>query len=152
MKTLSKLQFRLGITLAVVLSAASVLLDLFGKSWLPDLLREWADHEMDGETTPDEMLVVMLGFPYLGICLIHVIALYCMVWWSRPLLLVIWAGGYALELLSGPTVSLAPTMVLMDASTLLWGGLLGVMYFSPDVSAWFERRKEPLPPPLRSPQ
>jgi hypothetical protein len=150
MKTWSKTQFRVWLSLSLVFSFAGALLDVFGSHWLPVPLQEWDAFEGGNERTPKDPMVMMLASLCIAASLVNVIALYSLAWWGRPMMVVTWAMGYGIELCMGPSVTLAASTVLYGLSTFVSGVLLGAMYFSPEVSSWFTRRRPMQPPPIPS--
>lgn len=148
MKTWSKTQFRVWLSLSLVFTFAAALLDVFGSQWLPVSLQEWDAAKSGNERTPKDPMVMMLASLIIAASLVNVIAVYCLAWWGRPMMVVTWAMGYGIELFMSPSVTLPVGSVLYGLSTFIAGVLLGAMYFSPEVSSWFTRRRPAQPPPI----
>jgi len=132
MKTITKRQFRLLLTLsilALVLSTVAGFLD----SWLlPQALLDYQRSQHGVRTGMGEFVVDLLSIPGVVAAVLSVVGLYR--FWPSARWLSVAAWAYMLLWMCftpAPALSNAVTASLSHCSTLLAGVVLGVVFFSP---------------------
>jgi hypothetical protein len=147
MKTITKKQFRILLTLSIVTLVASVIAGVLADSWLlpqPLLDYQRAQHGVRPKTS--ELVIGFLGIPGLIAGCVSIIGLYR--FWPSARWLSVTAWIYMLAVMPftpWPVISNALAGALSQCSTLLAGVVLALIYFSP-AAAWFRKEDRPLSP------
>jgi hypothetical protein len=149
MRTITKTQFRVLLTLSILASIASVLAGVVADRWLlPQALRDYLEayraYRAQGPKLRD-VIVGIFALPGMVALIIAVIGLYR--FWPRARWLAVASWAYVLVWMpfsSGPVVANNLDGALSQCSTLLAGVVLGVAYFSP-AADWFRNNGLPNP-------
>ena len=122
--------FRILVLCYVLLGTTAASLDAL----LPELLPRSIAQAVENEPLPtlfDNLwLTVAALVPLLIVVIVSTIGLFFFKAWARTLALYSTTLSFTLYLFSGPTLSSAWSSALTDASSLLWGAILALAYFS----------------------
>jgi hypothetical protein len=136
---MSSKNFRGLILLYVLLLIADTAVSAFAPSYSQAL-----SDALDNEPTPalleNPWLLLPIAVPLAGAALAGIFGLFLFKPWGRLLSLLSTIGGLIVFPFFGPSLSGGIESTLWEASTLVWGAILALAYYSP-VAALFERAK-----------
>jgi hypothetical protein len=142
MKTITKRQFRLLLTLSIIALVLSTVAGFLDSWLLPQALLDYQRSQHGVHLGVGELVVDLLGIPGALAAMLSVVGLYR--FWPSARWLGVAAWAYMLLWMCftpAPVLSNAVTASFSHCSTLLAGVVLGVVFFSP-AADWF--RKEPV--------
>jgi len=142
MKTITKKQFRVLLTLFIIVWAAGTVAGVLDSWLLPQPLLDYQQSQHGVRPKVGELVVSFLGIPGLIAGFVSIIGLYR--FWPCARWLGVAAWVYMLVWMPfspGPVMSNALAGALSQCSTLLAGAILAIVYFSP-AADWFQK-KEP---------
>jgi hypothetical protein len=115
---------------SIAIGIGGALIDLMIPSALPSVLSQALDEY--SETLPESELLVIgiASIILLLVGIVSTIGLYFFRPWAPLLTVLVTVIAYPFTVLIGPTVISGWTMALMDLSTMLWGAVLALTYFS----------------------
>ena len=122
--------FRLLIVGGFAIGLAGALIDLLIPALVPETLKT-ALESLDEEWSVPRIVatgVLCMGGLVVGVA--STVGLYLFKPWSRRLALVVTILGFSGYFLFGPTVQSALSTMLIDASMMIWGGVLAMAYYS----------------------
>jgi hypothetical protein len=132
---MSKSTFRFLILLYVALIVASSLAALLTGGYSQEL-----SDALDNEPAPwlvkNLWVTLAIGLPLAAVAFVAACGLYMLKRWGRTLSLYATVVGLLLWPFSGPSLYSGLVSALVEASTLLWGGILALSYYS-NLSAQF---------------
>jgi len=143
MKTITKKQFRVLLTLCVFALVASAVAGVLDSWLLPQPLLDYRQSQHGVRPRVSEVVISILGIPGVIACIVSIIGLYrfwpCARWLSVAawVYLLIW-----MAFSPGPVVSNAVSGAFSQCSTLLAGAVLAIVYFSP-AADWFQKKELP---------
>lgn len=146
MIAISKTQFRIALVVSYVLSLLSAALAIAAEFWMPAPLREYLENERNAEFSAGDGVLIAVLFPFLMITLVSFVAMLKFWRWSRELAVATSVLGFVLIPFLGPTVEPGISTALNYFSSMLYGGVIALAYFSP-AAAWFPSRQRADPPP-----
>jgi hypothetical protein len=123
------IRYRLILVASVAAALLSAGLSLI-TSWLPPDLRAYMEAANDAPLAPMEVVAGSLGLLSALAALVACVGLWRFRHWGRSLAVIATVVGLAAGLGFGPTVQSVWAQFIYDASSLLWGALLAVSYWS----------------------
>jgi hypothetical protein len=133
--TMSKSHFRNLILLYAILVIASLI-----ASSIPGVYSKELSDAMEREPMPwiaEEFWPLIFGLPLVVATVAGLWGLYLFKPWGRTLSLYTTAAGLALFPFLGPSLSGGLESAFYEASSLVWGAVLTLAYYSPPISAEF---------------
>jgi hypothetical protein len=137
----SRENFRRLILLYVALLLAEIAVAIFAPTGYSEALSEAFENEPQPALVENLGLMVAIALPIAVAAIAGIIGLYLFKAWGRPLSLVSTIAGLIVYVFTGPALYGAAEYMLWEASTLVWGALLALAYYSP-VAIHFERPKQ----------
>jgi hypothetical protein len=129
----------------ILLYVALILADIAVAVFAPTGYSEALSHAFENEPQPillDNLgLMLAIALPIAVSAIAGIVGLYLFKAWARPLSLVSTIAGSIVLVFTGPALYGAAEYMLWEASTLLWGAILALAYYSP-VAIHFERPKQ----------
>ena len=128
---LSKRSLRIMVVTDLLLVALSVIVGIMSEASLPEPLRAYEEAQAEADTTPSQWIAIAVGIPLIIAMLIACVGL--LVFWgpARPLYLATVIVAILLTPLAGPYVSTGWAQAIDQASFIITGVVLAVIYFSP---------------------
>ena len=145
---MTKTGFRTALVLSYAFAMLSVGASFAGEAGLPAPLREYLEREQNAEFAALDLVLLAVLIPFLMIEIVSLVALLKFWRWSRELAIVATALGVIFIPLLGPTVEPGISTALNYLSSMMYGAVIALAYFSP-AAAWF-RECSPAPPPFPS--
>ncbi len=140
MKTITKKQFRLLLTLSIVALVLSTVADFLDPWLLPQSFLDYRQSQHGARPGVGELVVSILAIPGVIAGLVAIIGLYR--FWPSARWLSVAAWAYLLLWMCfspGPAFSNAVDASLSHCSTLLAGAVLALAFFSP-AAEWFQKK------------
>jgi urea transporter len=132
--------FRKFLLLSIILGVIGILLDIMLPSLIPAPLYQ-AQEEVEQSVSSTEFIVLLLiSIPLIIVNLISVIGLFCFRPWAPRLAIIATLLSFMIYPLLGYSLSSGWALALTDLSTMLWGVVLTLTYYSP-IRKRFARRK-----------
>ena len=138
----TKSLFRLLIIVAISCGAFSIALSALSQSYLPPELQQYL-YFSSLQTGERELALVSLFIPLLVLTIVAAIGLYRFRPWARILALAITIGWLILSPLVGIIVESGWVALFSDLSTLSWGTLLAMAFWSPVSEAFMTKTATP---------
>jgi hypothetical protein len=141
MKSITKKQFRVLLTLCIVALFASSVASFLDAWLLPQSLLDYRQSQRGVPPKGGELVIGLLGIPGVIAGFVSIIGLYRFWPCARWLGAVAWA--YVLVWMAftpEPVLSNAVSGALSQCSTLLAGAVLAIVYFSP-AADWFQKKE-----------
>ena len=141
MKSISKKQFRVLLTLSIAALVASTVAGVLDSWLLPQPLLDYEQAQHGVRPKFGEIVISLLGIPGLITRIVALVGLYR--FWPPARLLSVVAWVYMLVWMSvspGPVLSNTVTGAFSECSTLLVGMVLALIYFSP-AAEWFQKKE-----------
>jgi hypothetical protein len=141
MKSITKKQFRVLLTLSIAAMVVSTVAGVLDSSLLPQQLLDYQQAQHGVRPKAGELVVSFLGIPGLIAGLVALVGLYR--FWPSARWLSVAAWIYMLvwmALSPGPVLSNAVAGAFSQCSTLLVGMVLALIYFSP-AAEWFQKKE-----------
>jgi hypothetical protein len=132
--------------LSYALSLLSVASSFVAESWMPAPLKEYLESERNAEFSAGDGTLIAILLPFLMITFVSFIAMLKFWRWSRELAVASSILGFVLIPFLGPTVEPGISTALNYLSSMLYGAVIALAYFSP-AAAWFHSRQPADPPP-----
>jgi hypothetical protein len=142
-KTISKKQFRVLLTLCLAAFIASVIAGALDAWLLPKQLLDYERSQHGIHPTNGELIASILGAPGTIAAFVSLIGLYC--FWPPARWLAAAAWAYLLVWMPfspGPVVTNTLCAALTACFQLLAGAVLALVYFSP-AADWFRKKSGP---------
>ena len=139
MKTITKKNFRVLLTLSITAFVASAVAGFFDSWLLPQALLDYEQSDHSVSPKVGELVIGLLAIPGLIAGLVSIVGLYRFRPWARWLSVTAWI--YILIWMPfspGPVIENALAGAFSHCSTLLAGVVLTIIYFSP-AADWFRR-------------
>jgi hypothetical protein len=146
---ITKNQFRATVMLSMALGIVGVTTFFIGQGRLPAPLREYLETTNSAEPTALGWALFATAIPIITGGIASFVGMLRFKPWSRPLAVATWVTSILMLPLFGPTVEPGITTALYQASSVLFGGVISLAYFSP-VATWF-RVQPPSNKPLQPP-
>jgi len=127
----AQLRFRRLLLASVALSIVSGIVSVISERFLPTVLRDYLDAQMDRDFSTLEIVAIIIIFPFLAVVIWNVISMYRFRPSARPIALALTALGLLFYLIVGPSVESAVAKTFAEASSMLWGAILAMMFCSP---------------------
>ena len=143
---MSKTQFRMAFVLSYALSLLSAATALMAESWMPAPLQEYLERERNAEFSAGDGVLIAVLLPFLMITFVSFVAMLKFWRWSRELAVASSVLGFLLIPFLGPTVEPGISTALNYLSSMLYGAVIALAYFSP-AAEWFPSRQTADPPP-----
>ena len=141
MKTISKKQFRVLLTLSIAALVASSVAGVLDTWLLPQPLLEYQKAEHGRRPKDVELVISLLGVPGVIAGLVAVVGLYRFSPYARWLSVAAWAYMLVwMSISTGPVISTPVAGSFSQCSTLLAGSVLALIFFSP-AAEWFQKRE-----------
>jgi hypothetical protein len=137
----SRENFRRLLLLYVALIVAEIAVAIFAPTGYSDALSEAFENEPQPMLLDNLGLLVALGLPVGVAAIAGLVGLYLFKAWGRVLSLVATIAELVVLIFTGPALYGAAEYMLWEASTLVWGAILALAYYSP-VAIHFERPKQ----------
>ena len=145
MRALTKNQFRAVLVLSYGFSALSIAAAFLGESSLPPPLQEYLGFDENAEFSAMDAVILAVVLPFLVVELVSLVALLRFWRWSRELAIAVTVAGVVMIPFLGPTVEPGVATSLSFTSSMLYGAVLALAYFSP-AAEWFPSRQAAEPP------
>lgn len=136
MKNISKKQFRILVTLSIVTATIYAVISLLGESLLPWPIREYNQMQAMAGFKASDWLFLVFACQFVIISVVAFVGLYRFSPWARSLTVAVWLIGLLGTPFSGPMVEPALAVAFYDCSSVLFGMIIALIYFSP-VAFWF---------------
>jgi hypothetical protein len=133
--------FRVLLSIEIILVILSVVADISLEKHLPPILQDYLTAELENEFTTFELIFLGLALITLLYIIINYIQLFMLARSARIHATIVTFLSYPLAIGLGPNVTHETSSLLYDTSTVFWGFLLGVMYFS-DIKVYFDNKVE----------
>jgi hypothetical protein len=141
MKSISKKQFRVLLTLSLVALVASTIAGIFDSWLLPPALLDYQRAQHGVRPKVGDLVTGFLAMPGLIAGLVALVGLYRFGPSARWLSVAAWVYMLIWMCFSpGPVLSNAVAGAFSQCSTLLFGMVLAIIYFSP-AAEWFQKKK-----------
>jgi hypothetical protein len=127
---MSESKFRLLIILYVLATLAAIGAG-FAPTGYSQVLADVYEQELDAWFSRNVWLLVAVAVPLLVATVTGVIGLFMLKRWGRTISLYSTIVGLCVCLFAIPELSSAFESVLFEASSLLWGAILAIAYYSP---------------------
>lgn len=134
---ISKNLFRAVAVVSLTLAALGQVVAWYGERQFPAPLREYLEGQRLAEATPTDWVIVGIAVPLIIASIASFVGFLRFRPWARPFSVWLTLLGTGLLPLLGPTVEPASTTALNSASSVLYGALLALSYYSP-AALWFE--------------
>ena len=122
--------FRILIVCSVVLGTGAAFLDTLFPELLPQSIAQAVENEPLPALFDNLWLTVTIFLPVLIIVIISTIGLFFLKAWARALAFYSTILSFAMYPFFGPILSSAWSSALTEASSLLWGAILAIAYYS----------------------
>jgi hypothetical protein len=136
---MTKTRFRAIYTLSMCLAIASLATSCAGESSLPPQLQEYLANLASTEPSAVEWALLAMVVPFLVACIVSFVGMLRFKSWSRPLTVATTAIGTLLLPFFGPTVEPSVSTSLNYASSMLYGAVVALAYYSP-AAVWFQEQ------------
>jgi hypothetical protein len=133
--------FRGLILLYVALILAEIAVAIFAPTGYSKALSEAFESEPQPILLDNDGLMLAIALPVAAAALAGIVGLFLFKGWGRLLSVVSTIAGLIVLVFTGPTLYGAAEYMFWEASTLLWGAILALAYYSP-VAIHFERPKQ----------
>jgi len=136
--------FRWILSLSLLFALIGSVIDLGFPGLLPEELQHYLKMEHESDLVWTDFPIIALALLLLLLVIPGYVGLYLWKNWGRTLFLISGILGYGLAPFMGPYIYSGPAYFFFDLSTVLFGLILGLAWFSPVA----EKFKKPTPPPL----
>jgi hypothetical protein len=126
----------------MALAALSLTASCVGESGLPTPLQEHLEHQRNTEPSALDWALLAVGVPLITAGMMSFVGMLRFRGWSRPLAVATSAISIFLLPLFGPTVEPSISTALNYASSMLFGAVLALAYYSP-AAIWFQTQPPP---------
>jgi hypothetical protein len=123
----------------MALALGSVIVFWLTESSLPEPLREHLKEQQNADPTPMEWALLAIGVPLVVAGIASFVGMLRFRHWSRPLAVGTSVTSVLLLPAFGPTVEPGVVTGLNYVSSMLFGAVLALAYYSP-AAEWFERK------------
>jgi hypothetical protein len=128
---LAKSRFRRLLLVSIIFGVAWIPITIATQRFLPGPLVAYLDSELERDLSTIEIVFLVLVLLFIAIAIWNLISLLRFRPSSRPVALALTALGLLVGLLSGPVVESPISRIFADASSLLWGAAMAMMYCKP---------------------
>jgi len=126
----AKLRFRRFLLASVFVSVATIVVSLLSERTLPAPLRDYLNAQATSNPTSDMVVIAVFG-PLIILSIWNIVQLYRFKRYSRPILIVLLVSETLAMLFLGPDIQSPFSAMFSQASTLLWGIVVAMMYCTP---------------------
>jgi hypothetical protein len=137
--------FRLALIASLVISIVGSAVDFVFPSLLPAPLQEYLkanwNAELEKGLNPWDLVILIIGIPFLLLTIASYIGLFLWKNWARQLCLILAIIGCLMMPFLGAQVYSALAFTLYSISSIIGGLILGMLYFSP-IAEKFARKAE----------
>ena len=123
--------FRILILCSVILGTAAAFLDTLFPELIPQSIAQAVENEPLPALFDNLWLTVAIFLPLLIVVTISTIGLFFFKAWARAFAFYSTILSFAVYPFFGPVLSSAWSSALTEASSLLWGAILAIAYYSP---------------------
>lgn len=135
---ITKQQFRGLLTVAVAASLLGVVVSVVWEPWLPELLRNYLEQELNEDLNAKDIALITVAIPLLTAWIYSIVGLYRF-WPSAPsLTTTVWAIGFVLQAFCAPQVQTGLATSLFEFGALAIGAILAIAYLT-TAREWFVR-------------
>jgi hypothetical protein len=127
----SKTLLRTLIVAEIALGIISIVVSLVTESSLPEPLRAFLEVDSEADVTAQEMVLLAVAIPLIGLLLVSSIGLFFFWRPARILYLITMIVGLLLTPFFGPYVDAGWGTMFEDAAVIISGVILALVYFSP---------------------
>jgi len=128
---MSAAHFRGLIVLSVLLAVCGAAVDTLFPTLIPQSLSVALENEPPHNIFDNLVLSFLLFVPLGVLAIASTVGLFFLKRWARSLALASTALGFGMYPFLGPSVGSAWASAFSDASSLAWGAVLAIAYFSP---------------------
>lgn len=133
---ITKSRFRWLVTTSVVAAVLGGVASLVGESSLPPPLRHYVAEYYESDLTTKDLAIACVAIPLVIAVVYSIVGLYRFWPSARPLTVGAMIAGLALQPFFGPTVDTGLATALYNASTLLTGVIIAIVYLT-SAREWF---------------